>query len=374
MAKLVEIDWSGIEAVIVGWLSHDPDYIRLAWLGVHDFLCSHAVHRPASLEWPIDQLLEYFAEIKKDEPEVRDQSKRMVHGTNYLETVEGIYKRFRKLFKSFREASDLQATYYSIAPKLKPWQLHVQNVAYEHEYLGGTTGPYPHPYGYRHEFYNVREFRLISDMEAVRRKRLGLPCSAMNGRSYAVEPGEDAKRAVAYFPQSIAAGIIRESSLILFDPENPDYVGDLFFGRTPLRAIIHDSFLNEVPDRKVDLLIERYWRVMTRLIDELPLPPEWNLGSHLQFGVEVKVGQDWQDMEKVKMPQPWLALLKGEAPPAWQDRAAALTVDMAERSFQDEDLDYDEDRDETFDPPDVLELGAGAGTSGAAASDDDIPF
>jgi hypothetical protein len=361
MAKLVEIDWSGIEAVIVGWCSQDPDYIKLAWLGVHDFLCSHAVGKPASLDWPIDDLLKFFSEIKKLHPVERDQAKRIVHGTNYLETVFGIYKRFRKLFRSIRDAEKLQGMYYGIAPKLRPWQNSVQDLAFNQEFLGG---PGAHPYSYRHEFYNVRDFRPITEAEATRRKRFNQPCSFMNGRWYAVQPGEDAKRAVAYFPQSIAAGVIRESSLLLFDPELPDYVGDLFHGRTPLRAIIHDSYLNEVPDRKVDLLIEKYWRVMTRMIQEMPLPPEWNLGEFLQFGVEVKVGKDWHTMEKVKVPQPWLALLKGDP---------AAELDLGDRGVADE-VEDDQLEDDPFAGPNEFDMGWPAGPAVEMESADDLPF
>src|SRR5216684_103546 len=35
---LLESDWKGIEAVLVGWYAADPDYIRLARLGVHDYM------------------------------------------------------------------------------------------------------------------------------------------------------------------------------------------------------------------------------------------------------------------------------------------------------------------------------------------------
>jgi hypothetical protein len=308
---LIEADWSGIEAVLTGWCSGDPDYIRLSWLGVHDFLCSHAIHEPASLDWEIDDLLRFFKEIKEAHPVERDQCKRIVHGTNYLETVPGIYKRFRKLFPTLRDAQRLQDMYYEIAPKLRPWQRTTQDLAYEQEYLGG---PGFHPFGYRHEFYNVRDFRQITEAQAIRRKRLGQPTSFMNGRHYAVEGGDDAKRAVAFFPQSLAAGVIRETSLRLFKPGmTDDYIGEAFFGRTPLRAIVHDSFLNEVPDGKVDWVIERLARQMTRAMEELPLPEEWGLGPYLQFGVEIKVGKDWNSMEKVKVPQPWLGVLKGDA-------------------------------------------------------------
>ncbi len=371
--KLMEADWSGIEAVVVGWCMGDPDYIKLAWLGVHDFLTSHAVGEPASLSWPVDDLLRYFAEIKKRFPVERDQAKRIVHGTNYCETVEGIYKRFRKLFKSIRDAQRLQDMYYAIAPRLKPWQQEVKDFAAAHEYVGG---PGLHPWGYKHEFYQVKEFRQISQAEAIKRKRFGMPISQMNGRWYAVVEGDDAKRAVAFWGQSIAAADIRETSLLLFDPDAPNYVGDLYYDKTPLRAIIHDSFLDEAPDRNLDRLIERTHREMTRMIPQMPLPPEWGLGPYLQFGVEVKVGPNWSKdaMEKVKgLPQPWLKVLKGDA---------STEVDLSDRSVADETVDDQEADDPYGSPVDALDFGD-VGWSGEAAGkagvvgggeDADVPF
>jgi hypothetical protein len=365
VAKLVELDWSGIEAVIVGWLSRDPNYIRLAWLGVHDFLCSHAVGKPASLDWPIDELLRYFAEIKKAFPEERDQAKRIVHGSNYLESAVGIYKRFRKLFKSLRDAERLQELYYSIAPRLRPWQLETVALAAKQEFIGGAG---VHPFCYRHEFYDVYNYRLITKAEAIKLRRLGRQTTEMNGRPYAIVPGEDAKRAVAFGPQSIAAGIIRKTARLLYTPGLPNFIGDLFHGQTPLRAIIHDSFLNEPEDQHIDRLIERSWREMTRPFEELPLPLEWGLGPYLQFGVEVKIGQDWQSMVKRPVPQPWLALLKGRP-----DDPQAMLLDFGGSSVVDEEVDP-ETIDDDYTPTDVFEFGGGRDYSGGSYASDDVAF
>lgn len=377
MAKLVELDWSGIEAVLVGWFSRDPAYIKLAWLGVHDFLTSHAIGKPADLNWPIDDLLRYFADIKKNNKEERDQSKRIVHGTNYLETVAGIYKRFRKLFPSLRDAEKLQALYYQIASRLRLWQNSTIELAAKQEFLGGS-GPtaFPwieaHPFRYRHEFYDVYNYRQITAAEALKHRRFGHPTTEMGGRSYLITRGDDAKRAVAYPAQSSAAGIIRETSLWLYDPDAPSYIGDLFHGQTPLRAVIHDSFLNEVEDRWVDRLIERSCAEMTRQFEQFPLPADWNLGEFLQFGVEVKVGKDWAHMEKVPVPQPWLALLKGRP-----DDPAAMSLDFGDRAAVDETVD-DEDRDDPFDTPSEYEFGDGwSGDTYRGepqTQDSDIPF
>src|SRR4051794_24681060 len=46
-----ERDFSAIEAVLVGYFAGDPAYIRFAKLGVHDYLASHMLGRPADLSW-----------------------------------------------------------------------------------------------------------------------------------------------------------------------------------------------------------------------------------------------------------------------------------------------------------------------------------
>lgn len=389
MAKLVELDWSGIEAVLVGWFSRDPAYIRLAWLGVHDFLTSHVIGKPADLNWQIDDLLAYFAEIKKAHKEERDQSKRIVHGRNYKESVAGIYKRFRKLFPAIRDVERLAALYAQIAPKLEPWQNATIELAARQEFLGGSgptgfpLGVGPHPFGYRHEFYDVYNYRQVTTAEAQKHRRFGHPITEMGGRYYLITLGDDAKRAVAYPAQSSAAGIIRETSLWLYDPDQPNYIGDLFHGQTPLRAIIHDSFLNEVEDRVVDRLIERSCAEMTRMFEQFPLPAEWGLGEALQIGVEVKVGRDWAHMEKVPVPQPWLAQLKGRPgdPAAMVLGGTAGNGTNGDQAVIDE-IEDDEDRDDSYDAPDAFEFGdgwsgdtyRGEPATASGESDSEVPF
>jgi hypothetical protein len=341
--KLVELDWSSIEAVNTGWLIGDPRFVKKSWTGVHDHVVADVVGKRIPDDAPIEEVLARLAAIKEQEDVPggkRDPVKRVVHGTNYGLTPFGMAKRFRKIFPNAAVAEALQRQYFAFAPKLQPWQQATQDLAYKQEYLGG---PGAHPFGYRHEFYNVREFAPIPDAQATRFKRLGKPVSYMNGRWYEIRAGEDAKRAIAFYPQSIAAGTIRETALLLFKPGEALarygkdwYIGDKFYGLTPLRAIIHDSFLLEVPDHLVDEVIRIVAECMTRPIYELPCPEEWGLGPYLQFGVAVKVGQTWAETKKVKVPQPWLEVLKGAA------AAGAVEAPEDDAMMDEEDLGDDE--------------------------------
>jgi hypothetical protein len=100
---------------------------------------------------------------------------------------------------------------------------------------------------------------------------------------------------VAFYPQSTTAGKLKEAMLRLFDPEQPAYIGDVYFGKTPLRAPIHDSLLLEIPTKVFDLTASIVVQEMQRPLTMMPCPEEWQLGPYLSTGVSVKVGTDGGD-------------------------------------------------------------------------------
>lgn len=296
MAKLIEADFSGIEAVKVGYFSGDPDYIRLAKIGVHGYVQSHVLYNdkkipePAQLKWSDADLKGFLKELKeKFDPEY-NKSKRVVHGTNYGMTEFGMSDYYPEIFPTRASAKKVQEIYFAVCPKLKPWHGRVCSAAHEKQFLGGVSpsrgessgaryhemilGQY-HPYGYKCEFYGVISYRKNARGEWVQ------------GR------GDEAKKAISYFPQSSSAGRLAEAELELFAPGGPDYIGDVFWGKTPLRAPIHDSLLLEVPDAKVDFVLERLYRVMTKPSRYFPLPVEWGMGEYLTIGVAVEMGKNW---------------------------------------------------------------------------------
>ena len=319
-SKILEADYAGIEAVILGWCMRDPTYIRIAKLGMHAYLASHVLGRPADLGWPDADLAAYFSEIKNSEDGhthmMYDGSKRVVHGNGYGQTALGTYLAHPKLFKNQAAADRLFKLYYQIAPELPKFHVALRHTAHEQRYLGGP-GQYTydaqamkvlgHPYGYKHWFWSVVSYERLTESQRLFRTKKGMPMIELNGIWYGVGLGEDGKRVCALYPQGIARGVLTEAAFPLFDPDDPErdryYIGDCYFGRTPLRAPIHDSFLMEVPTRKVDRVLERVFAVMERPVAALPNPPEWatlGLGSHLTIGVDAKVGPSWGEMTKVK--------------------------------------------------------------------------
>ena len=314
--RLLEVDFSGIEAVLTGWYQwrHLGDtegarqYVRLAQLGIHAAVTAVAVGRPANLGWPDDQLQQYLQEIKESEPHTYQRSKRTVHGGNYGLTPYGACEQFPDAFPTLRDAQQFFAFYHTLCPALLAWQTAVRKRAKDVGYLGGPTKPdaapsiWDHPYGYRHWYWSILNYKPCDEVTA--RKWLGNPTTAgriivMHGRYFKIEWGEDSKRAIAFFPQSTAAGVLKGVELRLFHPESPDYIGDAYFGRTPLLHPIHDSLFLHVPNRIFDRVAAIVVRVMQEPIMELPVPVEWQMGTHLRIGVEAKGGRTWAAMEKI---------------------------------------------------------------------------
>lgn len=316
--RLLEVDYSGIEAIETGWFSRDPAYIRLAKLGVHAYLASHLLGRAADLRWSDADLLAYFSELKKAHFLIYDQAKRCVHGTNYGLTPYGMANTFPDLYRDEREAHRVQQIYFEICPTLPTWHGALRQQAYDTGYLGGPgevlTGvdnacykagwkgasPWAHPFQYKHWFWSVLAYKPITESQRLRRVKAKKPSVEINGRWFSIELGEDSKRVIAFYPQSTARGVLTRPMRNLFTrPDHPSYIGDAYYGRTPFRAPIHDSLLLEIPDRNWDRVCELVFREMQRPIAEQPLPQDWGMGRHLSVGIEAKAGHNWLEVEKI---------------------------------------------------------------------------
>ena len=304
---LAEVDYSGIEAVLVGWFARDPNYIRLATLGVHSGLASHLLgepYDPGQLATDPAAVKVYLKTIKQRalkkavaQSTLYDVSKRVVHGSAYGLTPVGMTKNWPGLFPRVSAAQKAQQAYFAMAPSIPRWQTQVQQFAYDHGFLGGPgEPPYGHPFAYKHWFWAVSSLRPLTTAAAHKRTAAGEPIVWVHEKPYAQIHGEDAKRAIAFYPQSTGRAILTEAMLALFDPASETYIGDAYFGRTPLRAPIHDSLFLELPWRIADRVLEIVCAVMSAPIAAMPNPAAWNLGTHLSIGVEAKVGSDWSRM------------------------------------------------------------------------------
>jgi hypothetical protein len=306
--RLLEVDFSAIEAVETGWCASDAEYYRLAKLGVHAALVTHVLRQPYDPGESDAALKALFARVKDEHQDVYEPAKRYIHGRAYGLTVAGMQLQFPHLFKTQAVAQQYARIFEGMAPGVARWQGNTQLRASRQHYLGGAGD---HPFAYKHWFWSVYQYKRLTATQYYRlvakhqREGSEPPVLTINGQHFRISLGEDGKRVLAFYPQSIAAGILKEALLRLFaDKDSPSYIGDVYFGKTPLRAPIHDSLLLEIPLRVWDRVVEIVCMEMQRPVVQQPLPESWGarFGEYVAIGVAAKAGQNWAAMEKIAVP------------------------------------------------------------------------
>jgi uracil-DNA glycosylase family 4 len=317
-SRLLEVDFSAIEAVQAGWCARDPFLMRIARLGIHSYLISHRLKDAPDLKAPDADIAAHLKLIKKKAGTLLyDQIKHCVYGVFYGQTAVGLQYTWPHLYPTQKVAEEMREFMFAHFPSVKIFHQVVMDTAARQHYLGGAD-PYTftppalgvagsvqgHPFQYKHWFWSIYAYKRLTRTQELRllalaqRAGQAAPITYINGIPFRLSRGSDANRAIADYPQSIAAGDLKEVELRLFaDPDGPSYIGDAYYGKTPLRAPIHDSLLLEVPFRQWDRVCERVALEMQRPILEQPLPVAWGLGTHLQVGVAAKAGENWQDTE-----------------------------------------------------------------------------
>jgi hypothetical protein len=290
-----ERDFSGIEAVLVGYFAGSPGYTRLAKRDVHSFYTAYALNALDGrvhandlplLSWPDDKLFTRLAEIKKEFGKDRNELyKHLVHGANYLQTPKGARDHiFASTGKEFdiKLVAKVMGIYFELFPEIQRWHRELchrvdgtKRRAADSD-AGELLDPWSlgvcyarNPFGYTHHFYNV------------------LNWTKAEGEWYATY-GDDAKRLVSFLPQSTAAAIIKQAAKRLYY-ETP------WVGQT-LRLLIHDSILGECPEGELEGCLNTSREIMEAPIPQLPLDPSWGMGEFLTIGSEAKTGRSWGTM------------------------------------------------------------------------------
>jgi hypothetical protein len=266
-------DFAGIEAVLVGVEAGSQRYTRLAKLGVHSWVCAHLVNQqgklPASdlpdLGWSDSDLGGFFGAIKKRFPAEREVAKRCVHAGNYLATASKLHEEYPQYFPTRKDASWLLRFYFELFDEIPKWHERVCRQVDKSTVARNA-------YGYVHRFYRVLEWQYD--------KRT---------REWVWSWGDDAKRLVAFLPQSNAAGAMKET-ILRMRVEEPK-VADT------LRLSIHDELLGMSRAGFVEQCLEASRRVMEAPIEQIPLPEAWGMGEWLTIGTEGKRGQVWGEMK-----------------------------------------------------------------------------
>lgn len=288
-----ERDFSGIEAVLVGYFAGARNYVRLAKLDVHSFYTAYALNALdgrvgatdlPDLAWDDSRLAARLAEIKKEFNHDRNSLyKHLVHGANYLQSPRGARDH---IFKNTSVAFDLKlvtkvmGVYFELFPEIRTWHKdlcnRVDGTKRREAGDGDVIDPWSlgvcyarNPFGYVHRFYNVLDWEKI-------------------GTEWVSSFGEDAKRLVSFLPQSTAAAIIKQAAKRIFY--------DHFAVGQTLRLLIHDSVLGECREDELDDCLRVSGDVMSAPIRELPIDPDWNMGEFLTINTEAKVGTSWGKM------------------------------------------------------------------------------
>lgn len=272
---LLEADSAAIEAVLMGFLCGDQELIRLAKAGVHGFFASHVAGQPIDSKLPFPALQKACKSWKKRDPELYERCKRTIHATHYGMTPFGMHDEYQDEFPTLAIATRFQRQYLNLYTSVESTINAVRLRAHKETFLDNH-------YQYRHRFYDVFSWDQKRYQNALRR---GLGPAAAESKAWVL--GNDAKRCIAFIPQSDASAIQTEDLLhIGYSPEIPPEVMGW------MRLIIHDSFVLEVPKAEADWVGQLMGSVMTR--------PRPELGG-LSIGVEVKVGENLQDTSELEM-------------------------------------------------------------------------
>jgi len=251
---LVEGDSAAIEAVIVGWLAGSTKYVRLARAGVHGWITSALHGEPISLDISDTALTAACQAAKKAWPEDYEKCKRVVHLSNYMGTPRRISEEYPEEFATEGSAKGLQDFYFNTeaGADIRAWQKQTIEIAHANKGLENH-------FGLRHRFYSLYSYD----------SRRGI---------YVL--GEDAKRAVAFVPQSDAS-FVQSDILLRLVARDIRFLGWLV-------AIVHDSIILDLPVSEADYAGSVLVEEMTRPIPQL---------DNLWIGAEIKIGVSLGEME-----------------------------------------------------------------------------
>jgi len=270
-------DYSGIEAVLVGYFARLPGYIRLAKRDVHSFYTAYALYElerriPANdlpqLSWDDERLFKRLDEIKAEFKHERNSLyKHLVHGANFMQGAKGAAEKI--LAETGREfptalVKRVMDIYFELFPGIRKW--HKEELLQADE-----TGFVRNPFGYVHRFYRVYQWEKI-------------------GNQWQREIGPDGNKVIANKPQSTAAGIIKEAMLRMYF-DRFEECGQY------LRLIIHDEIMSEVPETELEAVDRVMQEEMEKPIWCMPMPEEWKMGTHLTILTESKHGSPWGAMK-----------------------------------------------------------------------------
>jgi DNA polymerase I-like protein with 3'-5' exonuclease and polymerase domains len=266
-------DFSGIEAVLVGAVhAVSQSYTRFAKTDIHSYFTAHNLIRlgvltkadEPQLSWSDQDLKDFGKSIKHRFKVERDIGKRCIHAGNYRVGAKKLHEEYPQWFHKIKDAAEVLGFYYEVFPEIDKW----------HERLClqvDRSAVISNSFGHTHRFYQVMSWEKVDGKWE---------------HSYA----EDAKRLIAFGPQSDAALIGKRSTKRLFY-NYPETMAKW------LRLFIHDENFVECPIDRADEADQILQYEMEQPIPEMRLDPSWGMGEFLSIATEGKRGTSWASMK-----------------------------------------------------------------------------
>lgn len=272
----MKCDYKSFHAVMMGFLARDREFLRIARMDVHSYLCSYMVGQPASPLWSDEDLNGYLKEIRRYFPDIRDKNAKQavlgwqlgMEGGTLFTNNPGIYAKR----KDADAAIDLINNLFQGCVryrKEKMLQAHKQGFLLS-------------PYRYLRWFWDV--FRTCPQCHYQNRER----CGRCKGLGLVI--GEEAKEAISHDVQSCAHGHIKDVMLRLEEQGINE--------RANLVNQVHDDLEFDVPEEEISWLVPSIKKEMEKpnpLFVDPELAPDG-----LAFQVDIKIGDNLVDMEDWK--------------------------------------------------------------------------
>ena len=273
---LYERDYSSIEAIITGTLAKDEKFIQATAHSIHAILCSYMLGSPIDLKWPVNRIRKAVRGLKREHPGDYSKAKEVIYLSLYGGKPRMIFYRNPGIFKSIAEATKLQNLFFeTLATGVRRWQYLSLIEADEKSYLDT-------PYGYWHWFWEPMAIKPEKGNSLIWTRNRAKARLLEGDLTYAkkhIKFTSSSDKVLAFRSQSIAASKLKDDCLTMAE--------DKELGPT-MRWVIHDAFINEIPEDKIIEYDKRIFKIMSRPIL-----------NGLRIGSEATSGRNWGEMEEM---------------------------------------------------------------------------
>lgn len=300
--KMAKLDWKSFHAITGGFEYQDVDFVRIARVDIHSFFVLVGILKierpevafnwsPADLKdrlnWWRRQTKTYSTYSGQKHPggmtfdEIRDEiAKKCIYGWEFGQGPRLLWHLNQESFKDISQAKEFQDILRELFHKTNKGQDIVRLEADEQHCLVSR-------YGYVRRFWDVYQRKPVADnYEAKKGDKI---YQSKNGMRWLLKPGDDHESATSFRPSNNAFGIKR-SCLVKFGELGLDE-------KYGLIDDVHDDVRFEYSTRLEDSMISDIQGIMEAkspyLVDPVIAP------DGLWVAVDVKVGPDWDSLEKV---------------------------------------------------------------------------